>query len=280
MTERFELYRFSLLEKKQMDLEGEEFKDFTREEWLKKVFAEEYKFNHHGQAFHYVPKFDNNEKNVVIGRIGKHIKREENKSPEEGFIEFTREAWIAALLIIDPTNHKDGQQLAFQYIKEVGKTIHLIENLVESINHQFIYGPYFIEVGLIIEKQSFWDFVKENKGNITNLSFELTTPNMPWGASDQIDRDLKDWQKHEHARRMTLSLSNSDGEIIAETKKVEEMVNYAARTGGIIKGRAKGKKIFNSSDAGKLSNIKGLSGTVDEMIKIVCEQSKKLFRRE
>jgi len=279
MTERFDLYRLSLLQKKQMHLEGEEFKNYTRKNWLKKVFSEEHTFKYQNDEIHYVPKFDNDNNDVVIGRIGRNIIREENKPPEEGFDEFEHQGWLAALLIIDPKPHKDGQKVAFQRVNEIGGTLPLMAGLAKSINDEYDYGPYSIEIGLLIEKQSFWDYVEKNKGEITFLSFLLITPNM-FGSSDEITRDLREFQEKENAKRIKITLTNDAGEIKPKTKKIKQIVNYAERTGGIIQARSKKSKNYNSKDSGKLSYISGVTGTGNKLIKTVCEQLNKLFLRE
>lgn len=279
MADRFELFRFSLLKRKQLDLEGEEFREYSREEWLRKVFSEEQPFIHHGSEFHYVPKEDKGIEKVVIGKVGRHILREENRPPEEGLDEFMHETWLAALVVIDPVHHDDGQKLAFQIMTEVGNPLHLVRSMLGSINKRYIYGPYAIEAGAIIETQSFWNFVKENEGNITSVSFDLIAPNM-FGNSDDWDEDMREFRDQEHARKIRLTMNNADGKINPDTPRIREAVSYAERTSGAVRARTRGKKNYNSKDTGKRSYIDDVAETGIEIIKVASKLANRILGRE
>jgi len=207
------------------------------------------------------------------------VLREENKSPDEGLEDYMHETWLAALVVIDPTHHEDGQKLAFESIANVGKPLMLIGSLLNSINERYIYGPYAIEAGQIIETQEFWDYVKENKGKITSVSFDLIAPNM-FGNSDDWDEDMRDFREQEQARKIRITINNSDGTIDPETKRMRQAVSYAERNSGSIKARAKGRKNYNSRDAAKRSYIDDVSETGVELVKVASKLVKRILGRE
>src|SRR5579884_981174 len=108
MADQFILFRLSLLPRPQVDFLSDY--NASREEYLRKVFATEYKFEYWKVTYHYVPaKHDGRE--ALLGRLGRHITVEENLPPDKGLVDSVHEGWKAAVLVIDPRHHKDGQKL-------------------------------------------------------------------------------------------------------------------------------------------------------------------------
>ncbi|MEJ0063964.1 MAG: hypothetical protein WDO70_12475 [Alphaproteobacteria bacterium] len=135
MAQSFELYRLSLLPRP-LDLLTYNQKQPTREEYLRSVFAKKRAFDFYKKTFHYVPAEKADAGSSIIGRIGRAIVSSENLSPEEGLKESTRKSWKAALMIIDPAHHKDGQKLGFEVDPKVGSPSGLIQALVNVIMKQ------------------------------------------------------------------------------------------------------------------------------------------------
>lgn len=122
----------------------------------------------------------------IAGRIGRQIRTIENEPPEKGFGETIREPWQASILIIDPSNHPDGQKLAFEVRSQIGRPVSIVKSLVESINSTHDH-PYVIEANSIIDANTFWDFELHYRGKITAITFELIAPNM-FGIRDDLTK--------------------------------------------------------------------------------------------
>ena len=278
MSERFELYRLSLLPNINGDLFEAGEDKVTREQWLRRVFGQEQPFVNRNSIFHYVPAAQDSAADPIIGRIGRKIIREENKPPSEGLVDVTHEGWIAAVLVLDPTHHGDAQKLAFQVDDAVGRPLTLVRKLVLAINERYPYGPYEIQVAQITEEQSFWHFIKENEGSVTSVTFDFIAPNM-FGSDDEFSNEMRDFRYNEAARKVNLTLQNESG-LKPDTPRMRRAVHYASRGGGKIRARAKGGKHFNSRASVKRSYLEDVRETGTELIRVARRFVNKILGRE
>ncbi len=276
MADRFELFRLSLLKRDQRDLF--ENGEITRADWLRKVFSNATPFSHHGTEFHYAPSLDDSDEDILVGRVGRHVLREENLPPDEGLEDVTRDTWLAAVLVLDPTEHEDGQKLAIQHIQNVGNPSSLLKQLTQAINESN-QGPYQIEPSQIVEAQSFWDYVEKYRGLITSISFDFISPNMI-GADDEFHAEMREFRDNEKARKVKLILQNEDG-INAETDRVKRAVNYSlSESRGKVTAKAKGKPSYSSNNEVKLSYVDDVKEKGVELIKVARELSNRILGRE
>jgi hypothetical protein len=105
----------------------------------------------------------------------------ENEPPEAGLSDIDREQWIAAAVVIDPTHHADGQKAAFEVKQTVGSPLAVFRSLAQHLNERAPKEPYFIEVNPVVDPETFWEFEEANRGEITNIEFDLVAPNMHCG---------------------------------------------------------------------------------------------------
>lgn len=251
---QLELFRISLTSRKQVDfddLKGKDGSPPTREECIRYAFKMRFQFNVRGKIYHYTPDKISDDNIGVYGRIGRKLDEHESLPPEEGLTETIRPQWQSSKIIIDPTHHDDGQQVAMENKPEVGKCNTILKALAEHINYK-IFIPYIIEIGPIIDTKTFWDFEKENRGKITKITVTAPVPNM-FNHSGNIDNDMKAFRDKERASTVSQTLANPDG-LNVETDRVREGIDYAAKTGGSITARAVGKKTYNSNDKSKRVN--------------------------
>lgn len=255
---QLELLRLSLLERRQLDVFAElgpDGREWTREGCIRHVFSARIDFTHRTEAFCYVPeRNDPARPAVLVGRIGRRISIEENEPPEQGLSEIRRDAWRAAVVLIDPRYHEDGQKVALERNNRVGRPISLFDSLVEQVNRENIYLPYVFEASAIVDAPTFWDFVREHKQQITTVEFEFIAPNM-FGPEDDYHEELTAMRDTEKVRKARLKLENPDG-LELETNKVKAAVNYTSRGGGAVRARARNGQKFNSKDKVKRLSIK------------------------
>jgi hypothetical protein len=214
----------------------------------------------------------------LIGRIGRKILREENRPPSEGLEDVTHETWMAAVLVLDPSHHDDGQKLALQKINDIGQPLPLITKLVLAINERYPYGPYSIQVAQIIEEQSFWDFIEENEGTVTSITLDFIAPNM-FGSDDEFSDEMREFRDNEEARKVRLTLQNESG-LTPNTLRMKRAVRYASRGGGKISARAKSGKRYNSSDSVKRTYLENVIETGAELIRVARRFASKILGRE
>lgn len=242
MAEKFDLFRLSLTERStQEDL----FLDSipNREEYLRKLFATNFQFSHYGNTLHYVVQ-DPNANGRIIAMVGRVYATDENTPPEEGFKQAIHQGWKAAIFVLDPTHHADGQKISFHHDQLVGRPSSLIRSIVNAFNENSL-APYHIEVEPIFSAKSFWEFAESNKGEITSLTFEFVTPNM-FGGSDEVTNELRNFRDIEKAQKVTVKIQSSDG-LETNTEKVKESVDYVTKGAGTITAKARGGQQYNST---------------------------------
>lgn len=168
----------------------------------------------------------------------------EHAPPERGLGEVQREAWQASLLIIDPTEHSDGQKVALEFDNRVGIPTSILNRLVAHINARNLNKFYFIEVEAIFNKNDFWEFAEIHKGKIKTLAFEFVAPNM-FGTGTSIDEAIRDFQRKEKAAKVGVRLKSNTA-IDTTTPRVKESVDYASRGTGFVRARTKEGIVFDS----------------------------------
>ncbi|PBD15464.1 hypothetical protein CLD06_06045 [Wolbachia endosymbiont of Drosophila subpulchrella] len=254
MSEKFELFRLSLMARPQRDLILDDPKgDPTKEEYLRKVFNKKYMVSHRGTEFYYVPlPSDKKTPPFLGGRIGRSFENIEFTPPDQGFNESLHKGWKALAIVLDPSPHDDGQKIAVEVNREVGQASAILGSLIERINQEDD-AIYMIDHRPIIDAETFWQFAKENKGNITNLKFEFTAPNM-FGGRDSIQEELRAFRDNERAQKVSIALTSPDG-INTDTERVHEGVDYAEKGGGDITARTKNNRRYNSKNKVKITHI-------------------------
>lgn len=249
---KFELFRLSLFERKQPDLFNEQ--TYDRKTFIKRIFSESFQFEHRSSEFHYVPLTGNQDdlledkSDFVVGQIGRGLLTHENAPPEQGFKDTTRTAWSAAPIVIDPTDHRDGQKLSMQYKNTVGDCGAILKSLVNNLNSAHEKARFGIDIEKLLDDSSFWKFAELHKGEIKKLTFDFVAPNM-FGGSDEFEEDLRELRDKERARKLTVQWSNPDG-LNTDTETTRQAVSRAKLGKGTIKASTKEGKTFNSESKG------------------------------
>lgn len=253
----FDLMRLSLIERREPGLFMDpKHRTATREQWLRETLGKQIVFTHRKDTFHFVPELtplqEGESHPLLMGRIGRAVNVEEHQPPEAGLREMLRDAWRASLVFVDPRHHADGQKVAMENDRSVGTPHAVFQSLVDQIN-AFSSGPYDIEVSPITDPGTFWDFVENNKGEVTSVTFEFLAPNM-FGIKDDWDKEMKSLKDKENVQKTKLTIENKRG-LNLKTKRIKTAVNHASRGTGTIKAKtAKGKK-FNSNSRVKKARI-------------------------
>jgi hypothetical protein len=216
-----------------------------REAWLRGIFSKEIVFNSRGVEFHYVPVDPLEEyPEFIVGRLGRRIIAAENEPPESKFAETEHEGWRAALVLIDPRSHDDGQKAAVEHLPEVGRPLGIVGSLCEGINTRVRSEPYYIEANAIADTVTFWDFEKEHRDNIVDIIFTLHVPNM-FGIRDDLDKELQELRDNEKVRLAKIELKNEDG-LNLNTDRVSNTVSHTLDGGGALTARTKDGQRYNS----------------------------------
>jgi hypothetical protein len=278
VVDRFELFRLSLVPRDQRRLFDEEI---TKEGYLRRAFTRDWVFQHRGTEFHYKANKKFSTPEALLGRLGRQVTSEENRPPEEDFIEIVHDGWKACVLVVDPTDHADGQKASLQIDRQVGKPNSLMASLIKAINEEYTDAPYSLEAQPIFDSSTFWQFAEENKGLITSLTFEFVVPNGLWSARDNAREGLVRFRDKMSAQKVITTFKSEDG-LNTDAEPVHDAVSYAEKGSGAIKARAIGKKTFNSQMTPKVVTLKEAEDEMkrESIISRVAQKISEVLGRE
>lgn len=228
----------------------------SRQEYLVDIFANRIDFEHRKKKLVYVPigTEEGKEGPLMLGRIGRSISAVENAPPETGFEEITRPSWRAANVIIDTSNHSDGQKIAFQMHYNVGKPLPIAAHLIDHINSTNPDSGWHIEINPIIEHQSFWEAAQQYRGEITLAEFTFTTPNI-LALRSKLNEELKNKRDQHNATSVTETLHNPKGNMELQVDDVKDAVEYISEGGGKAQLKVGRDTVYNSENETKLVEV-------------------------
>lgn len=277
MSDRFEVFRLSLLPRPQRDLESGA--DPTREEYLRTVFSAVTTFMHYNAEFHFRPDDKLSTADALIGRLGRAVIIDENRPPDQGFEEISHDGWKACVVVVDPRDHEDGQKASIEIDAAVGKPTAIFTGLVKAINAANPLAAYTIEAQPIFDADTFWEFAEENAGRVTTLTFEFVVPNGLWSASSNIRDELKAAKEKLGAQKVINTFQSDEG-LETNSEQVKEAVDYAVAGSGEIKARAKGGKKFNSTEKPKVATLPKSDDKDEPIIVRVARNIARVLGRE
>lgn len=221
---------------------------FSRETWLRHFFSTTRYFQHRNQTFAFVkpdipvalPS------KYIVGYIARPRLVSGRTAPDAGFQPAELESWRGALIVIDPTDHQDGQKIAIEFRPDIGKPQPVLWSLAKAMRIDPDPPPFDAQVHPIVEAQSFWHFAEENNFEINLLSFDVAPPNM-FNGRDEFSQELRQLRERNRVNRMKATLT-SDTTIDVEQSNIREIVDYTELGAGSVKARAVSGKKYNSRD--------------------------------
>ena len=155
--------------------------------------------------------------------------------------------------LIAINNDKDVQKIAIQHnLKAFAKVTSVSKIVEESIQNKIRKENLGFYIEPLFNKQRFWDLIKQYKGRVTQLSFDLITPNLA-NITKNLKLNLKQIYEETGTHKTTVQLNsdkNSHLEINEASKFINSLVNYSAEGGGNIAVRVAGyHKKFHTSDS-------------------------------
>jgi hypothetical protein len=155
-------------------------------------------------------------------------------------------------VLIDPREHPDGQKVAVAINDRVGKPRGLIEGVVGAINEKLSVTEWDLEIEPIPDAESFWEYAREHRDEITSLTFEFVPPNM-FGGTDELSEELRAFR--EDGAEAVVIKQRSKERIKTDTKRTKLAVDYIAKAGGKILARSKTGRPFSSTKTTKTTSI-------------------------
>ena len=253
MSQIFDLFRISLIERKQVGL----FEDggISRENYIRLAFGRDWQFYHYKIPFHYKPaKLIARENPYMLARIGREVQIVENAPPEKDFEEQYHDGWITSIIVIDPSPTKDGQKLAMQRNQQVGTSYSILRKFVDHINETLELTRYLIEITPIFDAETFWQFAEENKGDVVSITFDFVVPNGVWSTQSTLRDELAQAREMMRAQEVSTTVKSQAG-LETDSEQIRECVSYAETGSGKIKAKTRSGRRFDSTRRGKSTTV-------------------------
>lgn len=245
---QIKLSRFNIKQKRQKDL----FKDhtgypFNRERWLRSLFESSWSFRHNKALLHYVPVIEDTQlpRHLIVGRIAKSLMIDELTPPEDGLTPAEHTSWRAALLIVDPTHHSDGQKAALEFNSSIGAPNALLNSMAKAISMKSS-EPATIDVYPILETGSLAEFFGMHKESIRSITYNAAVPNM-FGGVDEFSKELKALRDTANVARVKVKIE-SDEYIDLSGSMVGEVAEHVEAGGGDIVASTTDRIHYRSKD--------------------------------
>lgn len=165
------------------------------------------------------------------------------------------ENWPCVTVFVN--NDPDVQIIAISKNRKAFSSGAVVAGLIkDSLKGNLLDYQLSMHVEAIFDKNEFWSIIDRNEGRITNVRFELISPNMA-NISKSLELDLKQINKDTNSHKTVLELNSPEGANL-EIKKTNEVINslveYSAEGGGDISFKISGykKRVHTSSSVSSI----------------------------
>ncbi|RCK51909.1 hypothetical protein [Thalassospira xiamenensis] len=248
------LHRMNLKKRTQIDIEEfllHEKSVINRELWLRDVFSKQFEFAYRGSSIFFVPEPSETttiDPKYIVGWLARDRTMSERSAPWEGLEPKRHLFWKAALILIDPTHHEDGQKIAFQYQQEVGKPEPILDALAKYLSNPLeqSWGPYSVSIYPIIHEKSFFIFAEQHRGKIKEITYEISVPNM-FNSPDDFSNEMRDLRDRANVSKVRAKLM-SDETINTDASQLSEVAEHVEKGGGEIQAKTISGEHYRSSE--------------------------------
>lgn len=238
----FEYLRINLSEVKQLELEYAD--DIaTREDYIKHAFGASFDFSHQGKQFIYehVATIDGYVAGFIANRTVKGLRH----GQDEDYKLYEAEDWKTHGVLIDSTEHPDGQKIAFEH-GMIRESENFFASLAKAINASHRTAKWEMQIGTIGRRQKYIEAAKQHKGKITKLSFRILAKNMDYNIDKSVKDALDIFDELDGRHTDHTTISSGKG-LNADSDLADSMATYAAESGGSVKAYDKDDGIIYDS---------------------------------
>jgi hypothetical protein len=175
-----------------------------------------------------------------VFQLGAHKKLERAK---EDFNKETIENWPYVTVIIN--NRPDVQLIAVSRNRNAFSSSKVvIDSFKSAIESPLRRYQLSVHIEALFDEREFWSIVDSYPERITNLRFDLISPNMA-NISKVLKIDLGQINKETNSHKTVIDLNspeNSSLEINKDNKVINGLVEYASEGGGDISFKIRGMK--------------------------------------
>jgi hypothetical protein len=260
----FHAYRYQILpicQKIQMDLAGKirSLEDLKRHknEFFASALSSITTFHYNRAPLVHCLVYDADDLTIIRVAVERDLVRQRKDFTTEP-VENWPDTWVAF------DNRPDVQKCLIQSrgggFQDTQTVVRILEgNLNDKLRHDQLAAAF----EPIYERNVFWNLVKHYEGKITQIEFELISPNMS-NISSSLTLDLAGLNRTTNTQRTKLQLNSDPGSSLTPDTSdpmVVGLVDYASQGGGDITLRARGVKK-------KMHTAKGITEIVVDEIEL------------
>ncbi len=242
-TVPFEVYRYQLVVNKaiQLSLDNQFQSPEQIRENKNKIFQDLIA----NPQFHFTASKSETTSKLVFSKgdisIFKLAVRRSLKHDKKDFTEETIDNYPKLLIGIN--NNPAVQKIAIQENKKAFSQAHAVSRIIEqSVESKIRKENLSFSLLPLYDKKEFWDLVGRYQGRITQLTFDLVSPNMA-NISKDLKVNLREFYEDTNTHKTKIELTSDKGshlEIKNDSKLVNSLVDYSAEGGGNIAMRVAG----------------------------------------
>lgn len=250
-ADTYEIFRLVLAVRRPDDLFTPFIED--RQAFIENRFVGKIEFDHYGTEFSFVRLSTDVFTGAIVGKVGRSFLSHEHAPPEEDFDEQVRTAWRALVVIIDPNPGTEGQKIAVQVDRKVGKPHSILRSFLKHINSD-LTAPYHLEAVPLTNTDSLWDFEKRNRGEIVSITFDFIVPNGVWTTDSSLKEELRDANESLNAQRVITTLKSDTG-IRTDSPQIATALAYTGSGNGEVSAKSSDGEKFSSTSNKKTASL-------------------------
>ncbi len=177
-------------------------------------------------------------------------------SPQEKLEAETIESWPHVRVFISTSpNHNRGQVLAIESKSTVFRNTTIqLEAFQRHANKLLESTGYEINIHPVVSGDKFWDIINANRGQIRELSFRYSAPNL-FSLNNNLNTELKDAQREFMLTKARVSFENPSGQLNIDPQNdfIKQSVEYVSKGGGDY--TVKARRVYKSKDSISSQNV-------------------------
>lgn len=165
---------------------------------------------------------------------------------DDGIIDTPMENYKKCNILINTTN----QWMVIEKNTDISNTIEAQKNLIAHVISKFLKPKnLYFEIGIMAEKNYFWDYVAANKDTLTDIDITLSSPNFLEGIKT-VDEFLHKTNETYNNTSVRIHLKNEEGRLNIDSNNefLQDAIRYSSS--GCGKWRVK-----SSTDKSSCSNV-------------------------
>lgn len=146
--------------------------------------------------------------------------------------------------------HTLNQWMIIERNSDIYSTIEYQKNQIATIISRFLKPKYlYFELGIMTEKNNFWQYVAANKDSLTDLDVTFSSPNFLRGL-DTVSDLLHETNNIYNNTSMSIHLKNEDGHLNIDNKNpfLQDAIRYSSSGCGKWKVKSSTAKVYSSTD--------------------------------